>query len=353
MGLLVRDRGGGGPGAAAGEPGASAPRRACASRCARATSCSASCSSSTRRRRSARRELAQAEEAANAAAQVLYRERRLRELERERERWLLTHLLGDDAADAEEAARALADEGFLDAGRVAVLVIRADAEPARCEIAVGAALDRLRRLVPPRGGLELRRGDHGVFVIALDDATAASPRDLAERLLSLADEAVRAEAIDVVTRVGIGGGAPAPRRAAVVPAGARRRRRRPARRALRARRRVGRARRLPDARAVPGRPRRRGAASGAGRAPARRRPRTAGRDARGVPGPRRRRQGDRRGAQPPPRHAVLPAPADRGDHGRAPEGRRGPPRPAPRPAARPAHALGAGARCTACSNAPR
>ena len=150
-------------------------------------------------------ELAQAEDAANEAAQILYRERRLRELERERERWLLTHLLRDDGADAGEAARALADEGFLEAGRVAALVIRADAEPARCEIALGAALDRLRRLVPPRGGLELRHGDHGVFVIGLDDGTASSPRDLAERLLSLADEAVRDEAIEVVTRVGIGG----------------------------------------------------------------------------------------------------------------------------------------------------
>jgi sugar diacid utilization regulator len=155
-------------------------------------------------------ELAQAEEAAQAAAQVLYRERRLRELERERERWLLTHLLADDGADAEEAARALADEGFLDARRAAVLVIRADADPARCEIAIGAALDRLRRLVPPRGGLELRRADHGVFVIALDDAAAASPRDLAERLISLADETARAESIEVVTRVGIGGSQPLP-----------------------------------------------------------------------------------------------------------------------------------------------
>jgi sugar diacid utilization regulator len=153
-------------------------------------------------------ELAQAEDAADAAAHVLYRERRLRELERERERWLLTHLLRDDGGDAEEAARALADESFLEPGRVAVLVIRADAEPARCDIALGSALDRLRRLVPPRGGLELRQGDHGVFVIALDDASASSPRDLAESLLSLADEAVRAEAIDAVTRVGIGGAHP-------------------------------------------------------------------------------------------------------------------------------------------------
>jgi sugar diacid utilization regulator len=155
-------------------------------------------------------EIAQAEDAANEAAQILYRERRLRELERERERWLVTHLLRGGGADADEAARALADEGFLDAGRVAVLVIRADAEPARCEIAIGAALDRLRRLVPPRGGLELRHGDHGAFLIGLDDATAASPRELAERLLSLTDEALRDEAIEGVTRVGIGGPEPLP-----------------------------------------------------------------------------------------------------------------------------------------------
>lgn len=142
--------------------------------------------------------LAQAEAAAAEAAQVLYRERRLRELERERERWLLTHLLGDE--DAEEAARALTDEGFLEPGRVSVLVLRADEDPARSEIAVGTALDRLRRLVPPRCGLELRRSGHGAFVVVLDDAT--SPRELAERLLELAGEE-GAEA-----RVGIGGAQP-------------------------------------------------------------------------------------------------------------------------------------------------
>ena len=142
--------------------------------------------------------LAPAEAAAAEAAQVLYRERRLRELERERERWLLTHLLSDE--DAEEAARALTDEGFLEPGRVAVLAIRADEDPARFEVAVGAALDRLRRLVPARCGLELRRSDHGAFVVVLDDAT--SPRELAERLLELAGEE-GAEA-----RVGIGGAQP-------------------------------------------------------------------------------------------------------------------------------------------------
>ena len=144
-------------------------------------------------------QLAQAEEAAGEAAHVLYRERRLRELERERERWLLTHLL--TGTDAGEAARALADEGFLDAERAAVLVVRADSDPGRSEIPVGGALDRLRRVVPPRGGLELRRGDHGVFVSALDDPAAPSPRELAESLLSLVDE----EGAETVTRVGIGG----------------------------------------------------------------------------------------------------------------------------------------------------
>ena len=41
-------------------------------------------------------EIDQAQEAARAAAGVLYRERRLRELERGRERWLLMHLLDDE-----------------------------------------------------------------------------------------------------------------------------------------------------------------------------------------------------------------------------------------------------------------
>ena len=201
-----------------------------------------------------------------------------------------------------------------------MLVIRADADPARCDIAVGGALDRLRRLVPPRGGLELRRGDHGVFVIALDDAAAASPRDLAERLIALADEAVQAEAIDVVTRVGIGG---------AEPLAAASRSYRQARDAATVAQRVARFGRiaawdelgvyrtlarfpddLDDDALHPGLVEllRDGAheqlvetleayLDRAGDVKA-----TAG------------------GAQPPPGDAVLPAPADRGDHGRAPEG---------------------------------
>ncbi|HKH16956.1 MAG TPA: helix-turn-helix domain-containing protein [Solirubrobacteraceae bacterium] len=146
----------------------------------------------------------QAQAAAGAAADVLYREQRLRELERGRERWLLMHLLADDGAEAEAAARALVDEGFIDARRVAVLVVRADPdarERVRVEVAIGAALDRLRRVVPARGGLELRKPDHGAFLLALDDSASVSARDLAERLLALVD----AEGLDVTARIGVGG----------------------------------------------------------------------------------------------------------------------------------------------------
>ena len=104
-------------------------------------------------------EVEQAQAAAGAAAAVLYRERRLRELERGRERWLLMHLL-DDEAEGDEAARALVDEGFLDAQRVALLVARAEPgaqEREQVELAIGAALDRLRRDVPARGGVALRQ----------------------------------------------------------------------------------------------------------------------------------------------------------------------------------------------------
>jgi sugar diacid utilization regulator len=152
-------------------------------------------------------QIEQAEAAAGAAADVLYRERRLRELERGRERWLLMHLLADDGAEAGAAARALVDEGFLDARRIAVLVVRADPgaqERERAEVAVGAALDRLRRVVSTRQGLELRKPDHGVFIVALDDSASISARALAERLLALVDETIAAEALDVAARVGVG-----------------------------------------------------------------------------------------------------------------------------------------------------
>jgi len=144
----------------------------------------------------------QAQTAAGAAAAVLYRERRLRELERGRERWLLMHLL-DDEAEGDEAARALVDEGFLDAHRVALLVARAEPgaqEREQVELAIGAALDRLRRDVPARGGVALRRPDHGVFFVALDDPATTSPRALAERLLALADD----EGLASPARVGVG-----------------------------------------------------------------------------------------------------------------------------------------------------
>ncbi|HEX6026654.1 MAG TPA: helix-turn-helix domain-containing protein [Solirubrobacter sp.] len=147
-------------------------------------------------------EIEQANAAASAAAGVLYRERRLRELERGRERWLLIHLL-DDETRADEAAQALVDEGFLDARRVAVLVARADAgdqEREQVELAIGAALDRLRRDVPARHGTALRRPDHGVFLITVDDPATTSPRALAERLLALADD----EGLKRPARVGVG-----------------------------------------------------------------------------------------------------------------------------------------------------
>ena len=147
-------------------------------------------------------QIEQAEAAAGDAAGVLYRERRLRELERGRERWLLMHLLDDDT-EGDEAARALVDEGFLDARRVALLVARAEPgeqEREQVELAIGAALDRLRRDVPARRGVALRRPDHGVFLVAIDDSTTSSPRALAERLLALADE----EGLASRARVGVG-----------------------------------------------------------------------------------------------------------------------------------------------------
>jgi sugar diacid utilization regulator len=148
-------------------------------------------------------EIRQSQAAAGAAADVLYREQRLRELERGRERWLLMHLLAGDGAEAEPAARALVDEGFLDARRIAVLVVRAEHaehDRERAELAVGAALDRLRRVVPARRGLELRKSDHGAFLAALDDSATISPRDLAERLVALVDE----EGLETTARVGVG-----------------------------------------------------------------------------------------------------------------------------------------------------
>ena len=77
-----------------------------------------------------------------------------------------------------------------------MLVLRADPGPhdrAPVELAVGAALDRLRRVVAARGGVELRKPDHGVFLVALDDSATISARALAERLLALVDETTGAE----------------------------------------------------------------------------------------------------------------------------------------------------------------
>jgi sugar diacid utilization regulator len=148
------------------------------------------------------KEIEQARAAAGAAAKVLYRERRLRELERGRERWLLMHLL-DDETGGDEAARALVDEGFVDARRVALLVARAGPgaqEREQVELAIGAALDRLRRDVPERRCMALRRPDHGVFLVSIDDPATASPRALAERLLALADD----EGLASGARVGVG-----------------------------------------------------------------------------------------------------------------------------------------------------
>ena len=277
------------------------------------------------------KEVEQAQAAAGAAAEVLYRERRLRELERGRERWLLMHLL-DDEAEGDEAAQALVDEGFVDARRVALLVARAEPgaqEREQVELAIGAALDRLRRDVPARRGVALRRPDHGVFLVAIDDSATTSPRALAERLLALADD----EGLASGARVGVG----APHDLAAA-----RESYREARDALAIAERVERFGRIAiwdelgayrtlsrfplDARG-------RGAASGARRDAERPGARAARRHAGGVSRSRGRRQGDGRGAHPAPRDAVLPPEPHRGDHRGAVEDGRRPPRAAPRAAA--------------------
>ena len=121
----------------------------------------------------------QAEEAAAAAAHVLYRERRLRELEasasggcsRTCRRRLRRRRARRPGARRRGVPGRRARRGAGDPG---------GHRPARCEIAVGSALDRLRReRTRSAAGWSCVKADHGVFVVALDDASgglATRPR---------------------------------------------------------------------------------------------------------------------------------------------------------------------------------
>jgi sugar diacid utilization regulator len=149
-------------------------------------------------------EIAVAERAADEAANILYRDGLLNNLQRARERELLRDLLDDDPAVRAQAVSGLAEDALMDIARpVRVLVLDTE-EPSDHEDRANAAdlsLAHARRQLPIRRGLHLVRPDHGILVVAVDRDT--KPVELAHRIKADYERGLQRADIEGA-RVGIG-----------------------------------------------------------------------------------------------------------------------------------------------------
>jgi hypothetical protein len=119
-------------------------------------------------------ELEQVSETVDQLAAELYRLRRIDDDERERLRTHALDLLGEDREAADNAARALLEGPLENTGFFAVLVVRPGHRAAAGEnIQREAALEQMRRLLPPRRIITVLRQDEPVGILA-----AASPGEL-------------------------------------------------------------------------------------------------------------------------------------------------------------------------------
>lgn len=149
-------------------------------------------------------EIAVAERAADEAANILYRDGLLNNLQRARERELLRDLLDDDPAVRAQAVSGLAEDALIDIARpVRVLVLDTE-EPADHSDRADSAdlsLAHARRQLPIRRGLHLVRPDHAILVVAVDRDT--KPVELATRIKADYERGLQHVDLEGV-RVGIG-----------------------------------------------------------------------------------------------------------------------------------------------------
>jgi sugar diacid utilization regulator len=150
-------------------------------------------------------DIAAAQEAADAAGQLLLRQQLLGDLRDSRERELLRDLLADDESLHQTAADALVDEDLVPRpGAVTALAVTVDEDlDAASRAAMDAALRRVARRTSPSTGLALTRGNgRGLLVLC-------SRRPSTSGQLAAAAEVLRDSLLAVLgptagVRVGIG-----------------------------------------------------------------------------------------------------------------------------------------------------
>lgn len=146
--------------------------------------------------------------AARHAGQLLYRHRLLLDDERAAARRLSKALCADDAATRVEAADELLQSGRLAAAAsYCAVVARVEAPPQTSRqllyVAVGAALERARRVVPPHTAMSRQEPSEGLVVLGLTEGDDAAAPAFAEKMLGFLVDAT-AELDRVRVRVGIG-----------------------------------------------------------------------------------------------------------------------------------------------------
>jgi sugar diacid utilization regulator len=154
-------------------------------------------------------ELALADDAADRAAAIMYRESLVTDLQRSRERELLRDLLDDDPAVREQAINGLAEEALFELDRpVVALVLDIHDPPGVADRAQAAdlALATARRLVPIRRSLYLVRPEHAILVVAVDRDTHTE--EIAARMKTAYEGALDSQVGIRGVRVGTGTSVP-------------------------------------------------------------------------------------------------------------------------------------------------
>lgn len=148
-------------------------------------------------------QIAVAEASADEAADILFRDGLVSDLERAREKEALRDLIDPDASVRSDALVRLAEDGLLDAGGpVSVLVLDTVPSPTRAGRTARAesAIAEVRRALPAKHSLGLVRPDHAILLVVHDRDLAATT--WGQRLLTAFGAEQRGTALPL--RVGLG-----------------------------------------------------------------------------------------------------------------------------------------------------
>jgi hypothetical protein len=145
-------------------------------------------------------------EAATVAAGIRYRQRMLRDAEREHEHRLVRELLFGERPAREGAAEQLANEGLLPGRGVAAMVLRlrqvTPTQSQDVDMQIRRACDKARHSLPAGSMVEFPRSEDTIVVVEASRLPGGNLRRFADLLLALAREQTAGAVDDLLVGVG-------------------------------------------------------------------------------------------------------------------------------------------------------